>query len=113
VTEVDIVRHISLTGQAERQADRADTGKRHVRTASLAEQLGADDTIAAPAPGGSPVSFVAIREELARSRRSSGGRPGLADTDRKKIPVTDAVWRSSRRSPPIWQSRASGRPPAR
>jgi hypothetical protein len=93
VTEVDIVRQVSLTGQAKRRVDRADAGKRHVRTASLAEQLGADDDGVAPAPGGSPVSFVAIREELARSRRSSGGRPGLADTDRKKIPVTDEVWR--------------------
>ncbi len=60
----------------------------------LAEQPGAADDIAAPAHGGSPVSFVAIREELARSRRSSGGRPGLVDTDRKKIPVTDEVWRA-------------------
>ena len=28
-----------------------------------------------------------------RNCRSSGGRPGLVDADRKKIPVTDEVWR--------------------
>jgi hypothetical protein len=58
----------------------------------LTDQRGTGEDVTAPAHDGSPVSFAAIREELARSRRSRGGRPGLVDADRKKIPVTDEVW---------------------
>jgi hypothetical protein len=58
----------------------------------LTVQPGAGEDATAPPHDGSPVSFAAIREELARNRRSSGGRPGLVDADRKKIPVTDEVW---------------------
>jgi hypothetical protein len=58
----------------------------------LTDRPGAGEDVTAPAHNGSPVSFAAIREELARNRRSRGGRPGLVDADRKKIPVTDEVW---------------------
>jgi hypothetical protein len=81
-----------LADPPKRRVTLADATKRRVRTASLAEQLGADDDVAAPAPDGSPVSFTVIREELARNRHSSGGRPGPIDADRKEIPVTDEVW---------------------
>jgi hypothetical protein len=88
-----MARQVILADQPKRRVVLADAGKRRVRIGSLAERLGAGDDVAAPASGGSPASFVAIREELARTRRSSGGRPGLVNADRKKIPVTDEVWR--------------------
>jgi hypothetical protein len=92
VREVDMARQVILTDQPKRRVVLADAGKRRVRVANLAAQLGAADESEAPASGGSPVSFVAIREELARRRHTSGGRPGLVDADRKKIPITDEVW---------------------
>jgi hypothetical protein len=91
--EVAIARPVIPADQPKRRVTLADATKRRVRIASLADQPGAADDVAAPPPDGSPVSFAAIREELARNRRSNGGRPGLVDADRKKIPVTDAVWR--------------------
>lgn len=88
-----MARRLTFADRTKRRVVLSDTGKRPVDTANLASRLGAAEAVAAPPDAGSPVSFLAIREELARTRRSSGGRPGLRDTGRKKIPVSDEVWR--------------------
>jgi hypothetical protein len=43
--------------------------------------------------GKSDVGFVALRHEHAGTLRSTGGRPGFPDAQRRKIPVTEPVWR--------------------
>ena len=49
--------------------------------------------IGASAAGGSPVSRAAVRQELARLLRSTGGRPGLEGSlRRQKIPLSDDEW---------------------
>jgi hypothetical protein len=39
------------------------------------------------------LGFLAVRQELIQKLRSSGGRPGFDNADRRKIPITDPVWR--------------------
>lgn len=49
--------------------------------------------IGASVHGGSPVSRIAMRQELARLLRSTGGRPGLEGSlRRQKIPLSDDEW---------------------
>ncbi len=42
---------------------------------------------------GSPLDFAAVREEVFRRLRSTGGRPGLEGVERKKIPVVESDWK--------------------
>lgn len=69
-----------------------DAPARRVPTAGLGDRLGAEVVGSAPARGGSPLSRAALREEAFRRLRSTGGRPGLEGTDRKKIPLTAGDW---------------------
>ena len=49
--------------------------------------------IGASSMGGSPVSRTAVRQELARLLRSTGGRPGLEGSlRRQKIPLSGDEW---------------------
>src|SRR5713226_7576494 len=49
-------------------------------------------------PGGSPMSAYALRQELFRRLRSTGGRPGLDGTDMKpKIPMRRSRWKKLER----------------
>lgn len=42
----------------------------------------------------SPISLMALRQELSEKLHSSGGRPSLEDsTKRQKIPMSDADWK--------------------
>ncbi len=63
-----------------------------VSSAVVAKALGAEVTGASgPRPQG-PVALLALRQGLARRLQSSGGRPGLGEGRRQKIPLTDADW---------------------
>jgi hypothetical protein len=58
----------------------------------VAEALGADDLRArGPKPQG-PVALLALRHGLAARLQSTGGRPGLGERRRQKIPLSDADW---------------------
>jgi hypothetical protein len=61
----------------------------------IAHAIGADHTEPSP-PGGSPVTWHAVREEAARRLRSTGGRPGLPGGELRKVAVTDQDWRMVR-----------------
>jgi len=46
----------------------------------------------------SPFSLMAVRREIVRRLESTGGRPGLAGTDRRqKIPLQESDWRELER----------------
>lgn len=60
----------------------------------VAERLGAQQSLTPEVEhrGGMP-ALLALRQELARRLISTGGRPGLAGTERRqKIPLADADW---------------------
>jgi hypothetical protein len=76
-------RRIRLTGGTKRRVDRTDLGEALGATSVVAIQTGTD----------TPLGFVAVRQELMDKLRSIGGRPGFDGAERRKIPVTDAVWR--------------------
>lgn len=58
----------------------------------VARALGADAAVLVP-DGGSPFSLAAVRQELVRRLKSSGGRPALEGTVRRqKIPLSDEEW---------------------
>lgn len=69
-----------------------DAPARRVPTAGLGDRLGAEVVGSAPVRGGAPLSRAALREEVFHRLRSTGGRPGLEGTDRKKIPLTARDW---------------------
>jgi hypothetical protein len=60
---------------------------------STRKAVGADETIPGPAETDTPLGFVAVRQEFVGPLRSTGGRPGFPDAERRKIPVTQPVWR--------------------
>lgn len=64
-----------------------------VGTAEVTNALGAEVAGQRTPSGGSPITAFAIRQALAEELRSVGGRPGLSDADRRKIPVANPVWR--------------------
>lgn len=66
---------------------------RRVSSDVIAKALGAEILAGAPRRGGSPADFAAIREEVFRRLRSTGGRPGLEGTQPKKIPLSDEDWK--------------------
>jgi hypothetical protein len=71
-----------------------DTGQAQplVDPSLIAEALGADE-IGNVLDSGNPLSFAALRHELAQRLLSTGGRPALKDTDRRqKIPLSDDDW---------------------
>ena len=58
----------------------------------VARALGADAVLDV-LDGGSPFSLAAVRQELARRLKSSGGRPALeGSVRRQKIPLSDNEW---------------------
>ena len=61
--------------------------------ATLARELGATAVTTLPAQPQSPISLMALRQEMFARLHSSGGRPGLSGaTRRQKIPLPDADW---------------------
>jgi hypothetical protein len=74
--------HVILTDAPKPRADNAD----------IATALGAAEIAEAPAQGGSPVSWYAIRSEVADRLRSTGGRPGLPGAEPRKVTLTQEEW---------------------
>ncbi len=69
-------------------------GRTHERVPSTAivEALGAQATdTPGPKPQG-PVALLTLRQGLAARLQSTGGRPGLGEGRRQKIPLSDADW---------------------
>lgn len=69
-----------------------DVTKRRVTDADLAKAFGASEVVPAPASGGSPVAWFALRQEIANRLRSTGGRPGLPDAEPRKVTLTHEEW---------------------
>ena len=67
--------------------------QRRVDPSALEKAIGAAETIPGPVQTDTPLGFVAVRQELAGTLRSTGGRPGFPDAERRKIPVAEPVWR--------------------
>jgi hypothetical protein len=62
--------------------------------ADVARALGAKPVPVKVPEGAGPISFFAVRQELFRRLQSSGGRPGLPDTDKvAKVPVSETQWK--------------------
>lgn len=78
-----VKRRVLTTGRTKRRVDRD----------NLSQQLGAADVSLLRHVVDTPLGFVAVRQALLDGRRSTGGRPGFADAERRKIPVSDSVWR--------------------
>ena len=66
--------------------------KQRVNVSDLAAAFGAVEATAAPGAGGSPVSWFAVRDEVAKRLRSTGGRPRLPDAEPRKVTLTDEEW---------------------
>ncbi len=80
------------TDEPKRRLLHADKPKPRLNAAGLAEALGAAEESRAPAHGGSPVAWFALRQEVAARLRSSGGRPGLPDAEPRKVSMTQQEW---------------------
>lgn len=83
----------TFTFQTKRKLNLTGNMKRRVDPSVLENAIGAHETVPGPAGADTPVGFVAVRQELAGALRSTGGRPGFPDAERRKIPVTEPVWR--------------------
>ena len=71
-----MTRRTVLTDDPKRRVRLTDPPKPLVDIADLASALGAAEVAPAPAIGSSPVSWLAVRQEVARRLHSTGGRPG-------------------------------------
>jgi hypothetical protein len=68
------------------------TTRRRINPKRVGKSLGAEPVGLLP-PTGSPISAYALRQELFRRLRSTGGRPSLDGTDTKpKIPMRRSQW---------------------
>jgi hypothetical protein len=83
----------AATFARKRKVNLAGSMKRRIDPSVLETAVGADETIPGPAETDTPLGFVAVRQELAGTLRSTGGRPGFPDAQRRKVPVTEPVWR--------------------
>jgi hypothetical protein len=71
--------------------------RRRITPGEIEKGLGAEGVAVAPS-GGSQMSAYALRQELFRRLRSTGGRPGLDGTDMKpKIPMQRSQWKKLER----------------
>jgi hypothetical protein len=71
--------------------------RRRITPEEIESALGAERVAVIPA-GGSPMSAFALRQELFRRLRSTGGRPGLDGVDMKpKIPMRRFRWKKLER----------------
>jgi hypothetical protein len=91
--EVAMARSDAVTFARKRKLNLAGGMKRRIDPSVLEKAVGADETVPGPAEADTPLGFVAVRQELAGTLRSTGGRPGFSDAERRKIPVTEPVWR--------------------
>lgn len=65
---------------------------RRIDPLEVAKALGGEPT-GDKIPHAAPITLYALRAELFRRRKSSGGRPGIEGADQRvKIPVSDREW---------------------
>nr|WP_294519577.1 hypothetical protein [uncultured Rhodopila sp.] len=83
---------VVLTDATKPRVVLADVPKPRVGATDIAVALGAAEVAEAPAPGGSPVSWYALRAEVADRLRSTGGRPGLPGAEPRKVTLTREEW---------------------
>nr|WP_294507447.1 hypothetical protein [uncultured Rhodopila sp.] len=83
---------VVLTDATKPRVVLADAPKPRAGSAVIANALGAAEVADAPAQGGSPVSWYAIRAEVADRLRSTGGRPGLPGAEPRKVTLTQEEW---------------------
>lgn len=88
-----MAKRIGLAESAARRFVVKASPTRRISMDAVAKALGADIIAPAPRRTGSPADFAAIREEVFRRLRSTGGRPGLEGTQPKKIPLSDEDWK--------------------
>ena len=85
-------RGITITGTRQ-PAIRSTTARARRIAVDLGKALGGVFVGRLPRGQAGPVALLAVRTELARFLRSTGGRPSLEGTTRRqKIPLADADW---------------------
>ena len=85
-------RGITITG-ARQPAIRSTTARARRIAVDLGKAFGGVFVGRLPRGQAGPVALLAVRTELARFLRSTGGRPSLEGTTRRqKIPLADADW---------------------
>jgi len=88
------MKRIKLKSSDTRRVRLAPSRSRSVDQELVRERLGAE-SVGQVSLDGSPLSLGALRSELVRSLRSTGGRPALEGTERRqKIPMSELSWRS-------------------
>jgi hypothetical protein len=92
MTEKLMTSRVVLTDATKPLVALADATKPRTDTADIAAALGASEVLDAPAQGGSPISWYAIRAEVADRLRSTGGRPGLPGAEPRKVTLTQEEW---------------------
>jgi hypothetical protein len=88
-----VANNSGFTLQTKRKVGAAMSTKRRIGAAVVAEAIGADDAMQLPGGADTPLGFFAVRQKLIHGLRSTGGRPGFENVERRKIPVTGPVWR--------------------
>ena len=89
-----MTKHIKLTGKTAPTIRDISVVAPKVKLERVTEAMGAE-MVAEGTQNlrGAPPSLVALRQELARRLRSTGGRPSLEGTSRRqKIPLSDEDW---------------------
>jgi len=87
------MRRLNLTPSTTRKVQIRPSDTRRVGHDGLAAALGAHASGPVFNDPDPPHGFAAVRKVLFEELQSTGGRPGFAGTERRKIPVTEAVWR--------------------
>jgi len=80
-------------GGTKRRIALAGPTKRRVHRTGLLQALGAASANSVQSTVDTPLGFAVVRQALMANLRSTGGRPGLGDAERRKIPIPESVWR--------------------
>ena len=83
---------ITVTGKTLQKVKDTAKGLARVEPAEVAVALGAEPVAKGATRTQSPLALFALRQGLAERLRSTGGRPGLGELRRQKIPLSDADW---------------------
>lgn len=83
---------IKVTGKTLRKARDRGQWLARVEPAEVAAALGAMPAADETTRPQSPLGLFAVRQGLAERLRSTGGRPGLGELRRQKIPLSEADW---------------------
>src|SRR5216683_6208688 len=92
-----MTRRITLTDRPSKRVVLKDAATRRVSADNFGERIGAEVVEANSSERASPLSYVAVRDEIFHRLRSTGGRPGLEGVERKKIPLTHRDWKKVER----------------